>query len=70
MAKNKKSIIDLKSMNLSYEERNQTIKLINFKPAIQRLEAEFYENGKLIKKETIAFAHIPKKIKAKLNPLF
>lgn len=69
MAKNKKSIIDLKSMNLSYEDRNQTIKLINFKPAIQRLDVEIYENEKLIKKDIVAFAHIPKKIKAKLNPL-
>lgn len=70
MAKNKKLIIDLKEMNLSFEERNQTIKLLNFKKTTMSLEIEIYENGKFLKKDSMVFAHLPKKLKAKLNPLF
>ena len=70
MAKNKKALIDLRKMNLSYEERNQTIKLLNFKTSTMSLEIEIYENGKFIKNSSIVFAHLPKKLKAKLNPLF
>jgi len=69
MAKNKKLLVDLKSMNLSFEDKNQTIKLVSFKPITQKIDVEVFENNKLIKKDTIAFAHIPKKLKAKLNPL-
>lgn len=65
----KKAIIDLKNMNLSFEDRNQTIKLITFKTTNMTLDIEVYENGNFIKKSNMVFAQIPKKLKAKLNPL-
>ena len=68
MAKNKKSIIVLSSLNLSFEERNQTIKLINFKIDSMSLDIAIYEKEKFIKNSTMVFAHLPKKLKAKLNP--
>jgi len=70
MAKSKKALIDLRKMNLSYEERNQTIKLLSFKTNTMTLEIEIYENGNFLKNSTTVFAHLPKKLKAKLNPLF
>lgn len=68
MAKIKKSIIDLSKENLSFEERNQTIKLLNFKVDAMSLDIAIYEKGKFIKNSTMVFAHLPKKLKAKLNP--
>lgn len=65
----KKSNIDLSNMNLFYEDRNQTIKLQNLKRSSMNIEVAIYEKDKFIKNNTIAFAHVPKKIKAKLNPL-
>lgn len=65
----KKSNIDLSNMNLFYEDRNQTIKLQNLKRSSMNIEVAIYEKDKFIKNSTIAFAHVPKKIKAKLNPL-
>ncbi|WP_417814557.1 hypothetical protein [Thalassospira alkalitolerans] len=70
MAKSKKAIIDLKKMNLSFEERNNQIKLLSFKTSTMTIDVEIYEKGQLLKKDTIVFAHLPKKLKAKLNPLF
>lgn len=69
MAKNKKPIIDLKKMNLSFEERNQTIKLLNFKTSTMSLDIEIHENDKFLKNSTMVFAHLPKKLKAKLKPI-
>ena len=68
MAKIKKSSIDLSKENLSFEERNQTIKLLNFKPETMSLDIAIYEKEKFIKNSTMVFAHLPKKLKAKLNP--
>ena len=65
----KKSIIDLSKMNLSYEDRNQTIKLLNLKTKSMNIDVAIYEKDKFIENSTKAFAHIPKKLKAKLNPL-
>lgn len=70
MAKNKKTVIDLKNMNLCFDDdRNKTIKLINFKSSNMSLDIEIYEKDKFIEKSTLVFAHLPKKLKAKLNPL-
>lgn len=66
----KKTIIDLNKLNLSFEDRNQTIRLKTFKTSNMSLEIEVYEKDKFIKKSTMVFAHLPKKLKAKLNPLF
>lgn len=68
MAKNKKQIIDLSSLNLFFEERNQTIKLLSFKTDSMSLDIAIYEKEKFIKNSTMVFAHLPKKLKAKLNP--
>ena len=68
MAKIKKSTIDLSKENLSFEERNQTIKLLNFKVDAMSLDIAIYEKEKFIKNSTMVFAHLPKKLKAKLNP--
>ena len=67
MAKNKK-VIDLSKDNLSFEERNQTIKLLTFKIDNMTLDISIFEKGKFIKNSTMVFAHLPKKLKAKLNP--
>ena len=67
MAKNKKSI-DLSKDNLSFEERNQTIKLLTFKIDNMTLDISIFEKGKFIKNSTMVFAHLPKKLKTKLNP--
>lgn len=68
MAKSKKLIIDLSKENLFFEERNQTIKLLNFKTETMSLDIAIFEKEKFIKNSTIVFAHLPKKLKAKLNP--
>ncbi|PUE63427.1 malate dehydrogenase [Arcobacter caeni] len=67
MAKSKK-IIDLSKDNLSFEERNQTIKLLTFKIDNMTLDISIFEKEKFIKNSTMVFAHLPKKLKAKLNP--
>ncbi|WP_228710926.1 malate dehydrogenase [Arcobacter cloacae] len=68
LAKNKKLVIDLKEENLTFEERNQTIKLLNFKTDTMSLDIAIFEKDKFIKNSTMVFAHLPKKLKAKLNP--
>ncbi|MDD2896699.1 MAG: malate dehydrogenase [Aliarcobacter sp.] len=68
MAKIKKATIDLSKENLFFEERNQTIKLLSFKTQTMSLDIAIYEKDKFIKNSTMVFAHLPKKLKAKLNP--
>ncbi|WP_320034105.1 malate dehydrogenase [Campylobacterota bacterium DY0563] len=65
----KKPIIDLKPMNLSYKDRDQTIKLLTFKKSNMTLDIAIYENEKFIKNSNIVFAHLPKSIKSKIKPL-
>ena len=68
MIKSKKTTIDLSKKNLFFEERNQTIKLLCFKIQTMSLDIAIYEKDKFIKNSTMVFAHLPKKLKAKLNP--
>jgi hypothetical protein len=68
LAKNKKTTIDLSKENLFFEERNQTIKLLCFKTQTMSLDIAIYEKDKFIKNSTMVFAHLPKKLKARLNP--
>ncbi|WP_121626258.1 malate dehydrogenase [Poseidonibacter antarcticus] len=70
MAKKKQALIDLKNMNLSFEEKGQIIKLINFKTQTLTLDTQIYENEELIAKRTMVYAHLPKKLKAQLNKFF
>ena len=67
MAKSK-IIVDLSKENLFYEKKNQTIKLLNFRLDNMSLDIAIYEKDKLIKNSSMVFAHLPKKLKAKLNP--
>ncbi|AGR76847.1 MULTISPECIES: hypothetical protein [Arcobacteraceae] len=67
MAKSK-IIVDLSKENLFFEEKNQTIKLLNFRLDNMSLDIAIYEKDKLIKNSSMVFAHLPKKLKAKLNP--
>lgn len=70
MAKKKMALVDLTKMNLSFEEKNQTIKLINFKIATLTLDTAIYEKEKFIANRTMVYAHLPKKLKALLNKYF
>ena len=67
MAKSK-IIVDLSKENLFFEEKNETIKLLNFRLDNMSLDIAIYEKDKLIKNSSMVFAHLPKKLKAKLNP--
>lgn len=68
MIKSKKTTIDLSKKNLFFEERNQTIKLLSFKTQTMSIDIAIYEKEKFIKNSTMVFAHLPKKLKAILNP--
>ena len=70
MAKKKPTLVDLKKMNLSFEEKGQIIKLINFKTQILSLDTEIFENETFIAKRTMVYAHLPKKLKVELNKFF
>ena len=70
MAKKKQALIDLKNMNLSFEEKGQQVKLINFKTQTLTLDTQIYENEELIAKRTMVYAHLPKKLKVQLNKFF
>ncbi|WP_108060623.1 malate dehydrogenase [Poseidonibacter lekithochrous] len=70
MAKKKQSLVDLKKLNLSFEEKNQIIKLINLKTKTLTLDTEIYENDQFIAKREMVYAHLPKKLKAQLNSFF
>ena len=58
----------IKLNNETYEQDGLKYELISFNTAKMTLEAKVYEKEKFIKNLTVAFAHIPKKLKAKLNP--
>lgn len=68
MIKSKKTTIDLSKKNLFFEERSQTIKILSFKTQTMCLDIAIYEKEKFIKNSTMVFAHLPKKLKAVLNP--
>jgi hypothetical protein len=70
MAKKKQTLVDLKKMNLSYEDKGQVIKLINFKTQTLTLDTEIFENEILIAKRNMVYAQLPRKIKAELNNFF
>lgn len=63
-----KKTIDLMNENLMFEEREQTIKLLKFNKSTMSLDIAIFENGEFIKNSKMVFAHLPKKLKAKLNP--
>ncbi|TLP36303.1 malate dehydrogenase [Arcobacter arenosus] len=65
----KKTIIDLKLKNFSYEQNNQTIKLLSFNTSNMTLDVSIFEKGEHLKNSKIVFAHLPKSLKAKIKPL-
>ncbi len=65
----KKSLINLESKNITYEDKGKTIKLLSFKKSNMTLEISILEDNKPLKTSTIVFAHLPKKIKALIKPL-
>ena len=65
----KKPIIDLKSKNITFEQNNQTIKLLSFKKSNMSLDIAIFENGECIKNSSMVFAHLPKNIKSIIKPL-
>lgn len=70
MAKKKPALVDLKNMNLFYEEKGQIIKLINFKTQTLSIDTEIYENETFIAKRSMVYAQLPKKLKIQLNKFF
>ncbi|AXH09846.1 malate dehydrogenase [Malaciobacter halophilus] len=66
----KKALVNLSKQNLSFQnDKKEELKLLSINPNSMNIEVAIYEKDKFIKNSTIAFAHIPKKLKAKLNPL-
>jgi hypothetical protein len=62
MAK-KKQPINLKKLQLSFEEKGVLYKLLEFKPSSMTIDVQRYENSILIDTFNIPFAHLPKKLK-------
>lgn len=67
MAKSK-AIVDLKDKNLSFLQKDETIKLLNFNPNSMSLDISIFKDETFIKNSKMVFAHLPKKLKEKLNP--
>ncbi|QKJ27354.1 hypothetical protein ACBT_1448 [Aliarcobacter cibarius] len=63
-----KKIIDLRNSNLQFLQKDETIKLLNFNTEKMNLEIAIFKNDSFVKNSTMVFAHLPKTLKAKLNP--
>ena len=70
MAKKKATLVNLEKMNLSFEDKNQTIRLLNFKTQSLTLDTSIYEKDVFIASRTMVYAHLPKKLKSELNKYF
>ncbi|PRM90782.1 malate dehydrogenase [Aliarcobacter cryaerophilus] len=64
----KKKIVDLKKLNLEFIQKDETIKLLSFDTLKMSLEISIFKNEKFVKNSSMVFAHLPKSLKAKLNP--
>ncbi|QKF73168.1 hypothetical protein AFAEC_1000 [Aliarcobacter faecis] len=64
----KKKLIDLRDSNLEFIQKDETIKLLSFNFEKMSLEIAIFKNNSFIKNSTMVFAHLPKNLKAKLNP--
>jgi hypothetical protein len=69
MTKKKQKIIDLKPKKLEFTLNENTYKLLLFRVQEQNIEVATYQEGKFIRNEIIAFAHIPKYLKKEVRPL-
>jgi hypothetical protein len=70
MAKKKPTLVNLEKMNLSFEDKDQTIKLLNFKTQTLCLDTAIYEKEVFIANRTMVYAHLPRKLKSELNKYF
>lgn len=61
-------IINLKNKNICFTKETKEYKILTFRKDKMSVELEVRENGILQKNEQLVFAHLPKKIKALLNP--
>lgn len=64
----KRKIVDLRGSNLEFTQKNETIKLLSFNNEKMSLEIAIYKNCNFVKNSSMVFAHLPKTLKAKLNP--
>ncbi|AYJ80185.1 malate dehydrogenase [Aliarcobacter cryaerophilus ATCC 43158] len=64
----KKKIVDLKEQNLEFIQKDEKIKLLSFNTQKMSLEISIFKNDKFVKNSSMVFAHLPKSLKAKLNP--
>lgn len=64
----KRKIVDLRGSNLEFTQKDETIKLLSFNSEKMSLEIAIYKNSNFIKNSCMVFAHLPKTLKAKLNP--
>jgi hypothetical protein len=60
--------IELKEQNLEFLQEGVLYKLKLFRPASMTVDVSVYEDGKFIKNDSIAFAHLPKNLKRILKP--
>ncbi|RXJ92656.1 malate dehydrogenase [Aliarcobacter trophiarum LMG 25534] len=67
MLKNRK-IVDLKEQNFEFSQKDETIKLLSFDKEKMSLEIAIFKNKEFVKNSSMVFAHLPKSLKAKLNP--
>jgi hypothetical protein len=64
----KRKIVDLRDSNLEFIQKDEIIKLLSFNTEKMSLEIAIYKNRNFIKNSSMVFAHLPKTLKAKLNP--
>jgi hypothetical protein len=69
MARKKLKFVELRKKNLEFTKDNITYKLLLFRAEAQSVDIAIYEDGKFIKEDEMAFAHIPKELKRLVKPL-
>lgn len=67
MAK-KKQNIDLKNLNITYNQNNSFYELLFFKPSTMTLHLRVTENSQAKEIINFPFAHLPKEIKKRVKP--
>jgi len=65
----KKKIIDVKSMNIKYEEKNLTLQVLFLNTQKMTVDLNVYDKDTFIESKTIPFAHLPKNIKKLVKPV-
>jgi len=67
MAK-KKQNIDLKNLNIRYEQDNSFYEILFFKPSTMTLHLRVTQKGEKKEIKDFPFAHLPKEIKKRIKP--